>query len=121
METITTLEIIIDDLISKDNIRLIKYHNIIYISHFNVATTLLSYKLITSNLYDVLIEQLRIKDSLVVLIIDNNLFKKKTIVIDNINIFNLIINIVNTQDNINRYKITFYGINLDNIPIKIKN
>ena len=72
------IEIIIDDLIPRDNIKLIEYNKIIYIHNFNIVKTIISYKLITSYIYNLLMEQLCMRDSLIILI-TNNYSKNKYI------------------------------------------
>ncbi len=112
------LEIIIDELVSRDSIILNKYNNIILIENFNISKSTISYKLIKSDIYNLLLEQLNMKDTLVAYIINklnNNIY---SFVISNINIYNSIIYII--QKNKYLYDITYYGINLDNIPITIK-
>jgi len=112
------ISILIDDLIPKDNIQLNKYNNIIFIENFNINTTTISYKLVKLDLYNLLLEQLYMNDSLVVYVINKINKCKYSIVINNINIYNKIINIINKNKHI--YELTFYGINLKNIKITIK-
>lgn len=113
------IEIIIDDLIPRNNIKLNKYNNIIFIENFNIANTTISYKLIKSNIYNLLLEQLYMKDSLVALIINNYNKRRYSIVINNISNFNILMHIISKNKYI--YDIIFYGINLENIPIIIQN
>jgi len=112
------IEIKIDDLIPKNNIKLNKYNNIIFIENFNITNTIFSYKLNNSDLYNLLLEQLCMKDSLVAVIINKFNHNKYSIVIDNITVHNKIIFIINKYKHI--YDITYYGINLENIPIITK-
>ena len=113
------IEIIIDELIPRNNIKLNKYNNIIFIENFNIANTTISYKLIKSNIYNLLLEQLYMRDSLVALIINNLNKRKYSIVINNITNFNILMHIISKNKYV--YNITFYGINLENIPIIIQN
>ena len=107
------IEIIIDKLIPKSNIKLITYNNFILIINFNVANSTLGYKLKKSNLYNLLMEQLNMKDSLVLFIRNNNTLSESNIVINNINTFNRIMYKLNRK----KFTINFYGLNLEDIPV----
>lgn len=107
------IEIIIDKLIPRSNIRLVNYKNYIYIRDYDIIYSTLGYKLNKSNIYNLLMEQLNMRDSLIVLIKNNNTQSKTTIVVNSINIFNRIMYKLNRK----KYSIDFYGLNLVNIPI----
>lgn len=109
------IEILIDDLIPINNIKLKKYNNIILLENFNITNSTFSYKLINSDIYNLLLEQLNMNDSLVVYIINVINKNRYSIVINNITIYNKLIHIFNKYKDV--YDVAFYGINLKNISI----
>lgn len=107
------IEIVIDKLIPRSKIRLIKCFGIIFIKKFDISRSTFGYKLIYSTIYNLLMEQLFMNDSLIMVIIDNIRNYKSTILIQNIKIFNHILYKLNP----NKYTIHYYGMNMQNIPI----
>jgi hypothetical protein len=107
------IEIIIDELIPKTKIRLVDYFGIVFIKNFDITKSTLSYKLINYDIYNLLMEQLFMNDSLIMVIIDNIRKYRSTILVSNIQLFNHI----KYKLNPNVYIIYYYGINLQNIPI----
>ena len=75
------IEIIIDELIPREYIILNKYNNILLIENFNITNSTISYKLNKLDIYNLLLEQLYMNDSLVAYIINKNNKFKYTIVI----------------------------------------
>ena len=108
-----SIEIIIDNLIPKTHIKLIECMGFIFIKKFQIKNSTLSYKLNKSYIYNKLIEQLYMNDSLIVLIKNKNTLFESIIVINNINIFNQIL----YKLNLSMYTLYFYGLNLENLPV----
>jgi hypothetical protein len=108
------LEIVIDQLMPKSSIRLIKEKDIIFIKKFKITCSTLGYKLNKSFIYNKLIKQLYMNDSLVILIINKKTLFESTIVISNSSIFYQILYNLDFY----RYNFYFYGIDLQDLPIQ---
>ena len=107
------IEIIIDDLVPISQIKLVDCCGVIFIKQYDITRSTLSYKLNSSTIYNLLMEQLYMNDSLIMFIIDNIKQYKSTIVVNSISMFNYILYKLDKKI----YTIHYYGLNLNKIPI----
>lgn len=113
------INIKIDDLLSKTNIRLFKSKSgkITIIKGLEIDKSIYSYKLESSDIYNLLLEQLNMDDSLVIHIINhyNKTLHEHTIIINNIKLFNRLMYIFSKDKQ--KYTYNFYGMYVGDIPI----
>ena len=106
------IEIIIDKLIPRSDIRLVKCLGIIFIQNFDITMSTLGYKLISSPIYNLLMEQLLMNDSLIMVINNKIMNYRSTILINSSRVFNHI----KHKLDFHIYTIDYYGMNMYDIP-----
>jgi len=113
------INIKIDNLLSKTNIKLFKSKSgkITIIKGLEIDKSIYSYKLESSDIYNLLLEQLNMDDSLIIHIINHydKTLNEQTIIINNIGLFNRLMYIFSKDKQ--KYTYNFYGMYIGDIPI----